>query len=92
MQLEALVTAGGTAGLIGYLLYTVVKFGSNEWQSRSAVDARFAEKDAAHARELALVTGERDRALEAGKVLVPAVEALTDELERSRRRRRGEDA
>lgn len=88
MPLDQIVTAGGTAGLIAVLLYVNVKLGSGAWLSRETIAARTAEVDAAHAREMALAIGERDRAIAVADTLVPAVERLTDALEVARARRR----
>lgn len=60
-----LITLGGTAGLIAYLLYTVYQFGSGNWRPGKDVDA-------ADARTA--------RAVESGEKAVAAVEALTEEV------------
>jgi hypothetical protein len=90
MTPDQLIAAGGTASTIAILLFVANKFGSGAWLPRETVHERIAERDAAHAREIALVVGERDRAIATAEVLVPAVEKLTEELESARAKRRGE--
>lgn len=90
--LETLVTAGGTAGLIAFCLFVIYKLGGGAWIARETVHERIEERDQAHEREVALLTTERDRAIANADLLLPAVQQLTRELERSRERRRGDSS
>lgn len=88
MTVDQVITAGGTAGLIAFALFVIYKLGGGSWLSKEAVIERIAEKDAAHAREIGLLAAERDRAIAAAELLLPAVERLTEELELTRKNRR----
>lgn len=60
--MEQLITAGGTAGLIGYLLFTVYQFASGKWRPG-------ADLDAAHARTEAAITAGNLASAAAAKAL-----------------------
>jgi hypothetical protein len=64
-----LITLGGTAGLIGYLLYSVYQFASGNWRPGKDVEA-------ADTRTVAAVAS--------GDKAVAAVQALTEENARWR--------
>jgi len=69
---EQLVTLGGTAGLIAFLVYVVVQFGSSRWHGHADLQAADQRTVEANART--------ERALSAGEQSTASVRELTVEL------------